>query len=179
MRFFLITLKYMTGDPHCSESYKDVIKMADSPIKNELEALSIKLSRHASGHIKSSLEHFDFRYLEDPFPGIHFSDFDSDDFDDDDTDDADVFDMLNEIINERSVDDEDRFAIASSVEELVDELDVRGLPEGEIREIRNHIRSIPPMRKMLDTIREMMKFVDSSKLSREAKIILFGNIPKK
>lgn len=179
MRFFLITLTYMTGDPHCSESYKDVIKTADGPLKNELEALSIKLSRHASGHLKSSLERFDFRILEDPFPGIHFSDFDSDDDDDDDddTDDDDVFDMLNEIINETS--DKDRFAIASSVEELVDELDVRGLPEGEIREIRNHIRSIPPMRKMLDTIREMMKFVDSSKLSREAKIILFGNIPKK
>ena len=183
MRFFLITLKYMTGEPHCSESYKDVIKMADGPMKNELEALSIKLSRHASGHIKSSLEHFDFRYLENPFPGTRFSgfdsDFDEDDFDDDDTDDADVFDMLNEIINERSVDDEDRFAIASSVEELVDELDVRGLPEAEIREIRSHIRSIPPIRKMLDSIRDMMKFADSSRLSREAKIFLFGNIPKK
>jgi len=182
MRFFLITLKYMTGDPHCSESYKDVIKTADGPIKNELEALSIKLSRHASGHLKSSLENFDFRYLEDPFPGTRFSgfdsDFDEDDFDDD-TDDADVFDMLNEIINERSVDDEDRFAIASSVEELVDELDVRGLPEAEIREIRSHIRSIPPIRKMLDSIRDMMKFADSSRLSREAKIFLFGNIPKK
>ncbi|MBI5592867.1 MAG: hypothetical protein HY881_20565 [Deltaproteobacteria bacterium] len=192
MLFFLITLSYMTGVSYCSERYKDVVAMADDSIKKELETLSGKLSRHASGYLKSSLEHFEFTALEGGFPGMDFSGsidsdfFDEDDFDEtDDLDEADdILDMLHEIMpfldkTGPGVGKEDRIEIVGHIEELVDELDIRGLPEGEIREIRNHIRSMPPMRKILDTMGEMLKFADSSDLSREAKILLYGTPRKK
>jgi len=191
MLFFLITLRYMTGHSYCTERYKDVIAMADDPMKKELETLSKKLSRHASGYLKSSLEHFNFSALEDPFPmadfsGFPFPDFDEDDFDEmDDPDKADnVLDMLNDVmpfmdVIGQGMDKEEILELVKQVEDLVDELDIRGLPEGEIWEIRNHIRSIPPMRKMLESMGEMMKYADSSDLSREAKILLSLNKPKK
>jgi tetratricopeptide (TPR) repeat protein len=191
MLFFLITLRYMTGHSYCSERYKDVMAMADDSMKKELETLSKKLSRHASGYLKSSLEHFNFSALEDPFPiddflGSPFQDFDEDDFDEmDNPDKADnVLDMLKDVmpfLDEigQGIDKEEILGLVKQVEDLVDELDIRGLPEGEIREIRNHIRSVPPMKKMLESMGEMMKFADSSDLSREARILLFGNNPKR
>ncbi|MFH0996107.1 MAG: hypothetical protein V1844_11530 [Pseudomonadota bacterium] len=191
MLFFLITLRYMTGNSYCSERYKDVIAMADDPIKKELESLSKKLSRHASGFLRSSLEHFNFSALEDPFPmadfsGSPFPDFDEDDFDEiDDPDKADnALDMLDDImpfLDEigQGMDREEILELVKQVEDMVNELDIRGLPEGEIQEIRNHLRSIPPMKKMLESMGEMMKFADSSDLSREAKILLSLKKPKK
>jgi hypothetical protein len=196
MLFFLITLRYMTGISYCSERYRDVIAKADESTKKDLETLSKKLSRHASGYLKSSLEHFNFSSLEGTFPGTDFSDFpfpdSNDDDDDDDYEDEmddldeidDVADMLNEFLpflNEigQGMSKKDVLQMVENVEGLVDELDIRGLPEGEIREIRNHIRSIPPIKKILDSMVEILKFADSKGLSREAKILLSGKNPKR
>lgn len=196
MLFFLITLRYMTGVSYCPDHYSDVIAMADEPTKKELETLSKKLSRHATGYLKSSLEHFEFSALEGTFHGPGFSDFPFPDFDDDDDFDAeeldevdDLMDMMNAAksffdesglgLGKMGVNQETVFEIIQRVEEMVDEFDVRGLPEREIQGIRNHIRSFPPMKKLLDTMGELIKIADSSELSREAKILLFGKIPKK
>jgi tetratricopeptide (TPR) repeat protein len=199
MQFFLITIGRMAQISWCKESYQNVLAKADPALKKELETLSKKLSRHASGFLKSSLEHFDFSPLEGSFlpfgfPGSRYPELD-DDFDDDDDDDddddwedfdeiQDTADMLDEImpfLNEfkSNMNKEDIRQVSGMVEEMVDKIDVRGMPDAEIREVRNLFRSIPPIRKIFDAMGELIKNRSVVGISREAHILLNGKIWKK
>lgn len=186
MLFFLITLRHMTGFSYCSERYIDALAMADDATRSELEALSGRLSRQATGFLRSSLEHFDFSALDGTiinqgFSGFQYPDFDEDDFDE--TDDLDDADDLEDLINEvapfldevwKDTRKKDKKEMINTIEELVDSLNIRGLPEGEILNIRNHFRSIPQIQKIFDSMGEIVKVVPSTDLSREAKILLSG-----
>ncbi len=189
MLFFLITLKHMTGTTFCEEKYQDALAMADDPMKSELETLSKKLSRHASGLLQESLEHFDFKFLEGSgsfFNDLDFDDpdFDDDDDNDDDFDDFEDFDKLDSLIDMMNdikpvignmnlgIEKEDSREFVKDIEDIVDQLDIRGLPAEEIREMRNLICSMPQMKKTIDMISKIAIFLDPANLSREAKILL-------
>jgi hypothetical protein len=189
MQFFLITLKHMTGFSYCSEHYRDILENADAVELGQLETLSRKLSRHASGLLKSSLERFDFSVLEGNHPAKGFPGFgypeDQDDFDDtDDDEDFDIDEMVKDIIPLLSeiggLSKRERRELLNSVEEFVAEMEVKGLPDEMIRDFRNFSRSTPQMRKMIDSMADFVKITSlTTDISREAQILLFGKRQKK
>jgi tetratricopeptide (TPR) repeat protein len=189
MLFLLITLKHMTGFSYCSERYRDVLAKADAVVLSQLETLSRKLSRHASGLLKSSLERFDFSILEGNHPGKGFPGFQypeiEDDFDEMDDDEEfsldDIIKDIEPLLAEfGSLNKSERRNIVNSVEEFVEEMEVKGLPDEMIRDFRNIARSAPQMRKMIDTLADFVKLTAlTTDVSREAQIVLFGKRQKK
>jgi tetratricopeptide (TPR) repeat protein len=193
MQFFLITLKHMTGVSYCRDQYHEVVAKADAVELAQLETLSRKLSRHASGLLKSSLERFDFSVLEGNYPAKGFpgfpypegeEDFDEMDDDDDDEEDFDIDEMMRDIIPLLSefggFNKGERREIIKSVEDFVEETGAKGLPDEMIRELRNIARAAPQMRKMIDSMADFVRITAlTTYISREAQILLFGKRQKK
>jgi len=208
MEFFLKTISQIAHIPWSQKRYLDIVSELSEASRNELKGLSSRLSRHAQGFLRASLERFDFTLLEAPlppfvFPGANLPDFMDDDIDEDDWDEddwndddwdeddwdddmedmdaAEDFEGLLPLLKEAksNMNKKELARVVKDIERLVDEMDIRGVPDAEIRDMRNLLRSIPQTRKVFDALADFIKIPGLTGVSRETHILLNGKAPKK
>jgi hypothetical protein len=205
LKFYLATIRHLSGNSRSYDLFYDVLdevdemdEAAEGPLIEELRAAARRLSRHATGRLRNALSHFNFG----PLPGDEiFSPFD-----DDDDDDDDVFPFPEDFWDDEMGEDEfldagdsplsdpasfstilegiesDPNALADMLEMMVDKFDIRGLPDAIIKGARNMLLApIPGLINLFDKLARRLDpdDPDMAGLSREAHVLLYGNVRKK
>ncbi|MCP4692254.1 MAG: tetratricopeptide repeat protein [Desulfobacterales bacterium] len=187
-----------------ADAFEEVLDEADDTQKETLRIASRRLAPHASGRLKNALERFDFDLLETrPFPNLlsMLNPFDDDDDDDDDDDEYDAYDddddffpSMNLFDDEGSFfppmglfdddeDDDGEWVLFKGntpgeairhMEKVVDALGFRGAPNHAITQMRTITMMMPPLKEELDRVARFIDVESRMKLSREARVFLFG-----
>ncbi len=195
MEFYLVTILHLKREIREPDLFYDIIEDASGPLTEELRAASRRLSKHASGTLKKALETFDFDILDemDFFGGFPGDIFDDDDLFDDDMEDIfpgekaeagiqKLIEQLRALESDPDMadpsTDQSEFIdeLVGGFESFVESLSLRNAPNYVINELREILRSDPRMRRDFDMMAEVIDHAGrADQLSREARIILFGN----
>lgn len=191
LKFYLVILQHLDDEKNDSDLFYDIIdKVEGTPLESDLEAMASRMAKHASGSLKLALSKFDFEILDDMFfpPGFpgNFDDFmpPMPSFDDDDKMPG-LPDLIKLLGNSGLVDseefEEETKEIIESVENYIDDIEVRGLPTYVIKDMRAEvIRYEPSLKQEIDTMARLIDDINGrTRLSREAQLILFGKVQKK
>jgi len=197
LRFYQAAVRHLSGSSHSFDLFHDVLEdVPEGPLYEELQHISRRLSRHAVGHLRDALAHFYFgpRPGEFPFPPSRDETEDDDDFpflDDDDEDDAWDDDLLDpdmppldpetiaQMLKEAA--SQPRH-FAEMFEHLIDNMDLRDVPDSLIKEMRRIMMlKEPGMGRLFEGLaRELDPAMPGiNTLSREAHVFLFGKRRRK
>lgn len=185
LQFYRLLLDAIEKKRYSSKPFHDLLDGVPDGVREELRRIGRRVAPQAEGPLRHALETFHFEVLDFPMPRFPFGplfDFDDDD-DDDDIDEMDERDLIQALIDQMGdqVGDVESETvqvlgeIISELEEMVDDLGFRGVPNSIILEARGDVRSHPQVRKELDDMARIIREAGAiDHLSREARIILFG-----
>lgn len=196
LEFYMTVIQILEGEIKDPGMLEEIVGRAgDGPVREELRAMARRLSVHAPGRLKTALENFNFSIFQNPFPmGNPFfdldfldsfdddDDFDDDEFDDDDFDPVSMMDgldpaeFMNMFMSGSERGDHDIDAIVGKLEDMVDELGLRGAPEAQILSfhdiLTNEQAGLGAGMNFFTTMLEMIGV--RNKLSREAFMLFYG-----
>lgn len=182
LNFYLAVIRHIGGEVRGSEIFEEIAAQAQVPLREELRAISRRLSGHASGALKKALEVFDFEILDED-EGEYGE---GEDYEDDDFFPDSKMDGLEKIIQRLKDFDPDHENIGTVQKDFVEEIvpgfeafieniGVKGAPDFMIIALREIIRSDPGARRDFDMLAELMdRFGGKDRLSREARLVLYG-----
>lgn len=172
--FYYLVLEDISGNTTDAESIMEIIETASQDNRQLMMEAADRLIPYAEGFLlKKALENFNFRIL-DPDPWLYDDDdFDDDDddpfFDDDDTGHVDPAEIFNEMLR-----DVPEAKLIEMIEDAVDQMGLRGLPEKELLNAKSLISSGAPPGTTLETMFSGVSRKTRKKLSREAKTLFFS-----
>ncbi len=166
---YYLVLKDVSGETTDAEIIMELIDTASPDTCQQMTEAASRLAPFAEGFLlRKALENFNFRILA-PDPWL-YDDDDYDDFDDyDDDDDDDPLDIFSEMFGNMT---EAQFI--DTIEDFVDQLGVRGLPDRELLNARSLIASTAPPGTTLEKLFSSVPRATMMKLSREAKTLFFS-----
>lgn len=176
LRFYLITIEHLTGEKDDPDIFLDLISGANEPQKRQLQDASRRLSQYAEGVLKDALQKFDFNLLKSRFLFDPFGEYDSEIpyMDDESFDDpAALFDDRFPGFLDPEDAGIDLTEIIRTLEDMVDELDLRGAPKRLIRDLAADFHSSPKARKEIDLMKKYFTGEIKDLLSPEARILFF------
>lgn len=198
LEFYLVTILHLRGEVREPDLFEDIIEDARGPILKEIKTASRRLASHASGVLKRALEIFDFDILDDDmfFPSRPDAFDDEDDFDffppfpdDEDMRQGTLEKFVGKLlvlmedmggVIPDDIDHDIVEELIGSFETFVEETGLRGAPSTILDELGKMLRSDPGMKNEFEMLAQLVDKVNAgTKLSKEARIVLFGRTRRK
>ena len=179
--FYLAALRHLDFRDHDGRRFTDVVKKADAATRERLRAAAARLARHAQGRLRQALLTFDFALLDAPpavpGPPPRLEDFlaalagklEADDAPPPGPTPAEPprpggeasgerflnaaeVQALREEMRQKSLFDGNLYDELEDLERMIDEGDLRGAPESELRAVAGNMRSEPKTRRELEQV---------------------------
>ena len=107
LSFYQVTIWHLENKECNPDMFYKLLDKAKGPVKEELQAISRKMAKHAAGTLKRALETFEFHLISTPFPNLFAEDMEPDDPEDSYADSCDDDDVSLEYLHEDIYDDDD------------------------------------------------------------------------
>ncbi len=186
LRFYLVVIRHLAGERLDAGAFRTVVAETTAKDKEMLRTASRRLAHYARGRLAEALAQFDFEILEPSLPfGRLQGGYDREE-EEDDEGFMDLFDFgsslpdeLLEMMNRsdpslRKTMDRDIGNMVASLEDLIDELGLRGLPGPAIHQLRKIMKRNFPDQWPFDILATVLSPERVEKLSREAWEFLYG-----
>ncbi len=186
LEFYQVAIRHLTEGPFMdAKAFQSVLDKASKLDQESLRAAARRLAGHASGALKSALESFDFTMPVPSFgpTGDMASPYDLFD-DDEEYDEQDelekFFEFLEEMEHNPGVFDQpfvkSQFdTIIKALEQFIDAMGIRGMPDFLINEIMKKMRKEKPeIAKAFSALASLLDKEGINALSKEAWTFLFG-----
>ncbi len=190
LAFCLAVVRRLSGESASYAPFHDILdQVHDTDVKEALRRLSRRFSRHATGSLRHALAHFHFGPAPGEDPQFLFDDDEDDDdlfyFDEEEAPweggppGMDLSPELVPIFLEQAKADPGLFA--EMMEQAVDNMDLRGAPDREIKEVRGMMTAVPEVHDLFDQLARGLDpaLPEMAGMSREARIFLYGRSPGK
>ncbi len=180
LKFYLVVVRHLSGKLHNDvDAFDKVVEQTPETQKELLRAAGRRLSSYASGNLKRALSSFDFDELD--CSDLPFEDISPPFLEDSDgpEDMSDILEYLMEAGEDihgmsPSIFNDLIEKLVAEVEEIIDDLGLRGAPRGVILEYRNDLKKQTKGPWLFDFLASLLDNEQIANLSKESWEFLFG-----